>query len=365
MSTAWTMPYTAVTRTVGRFARRTLAANTLSGRTMMKKSLVKWQALALAAALGGCGPVPGDDGLEILEGEVTSGSVYFLKAVSSGKCMDVSGASKSLGANIIQWDCNKQANQQFRFTSKTGGYEVVAMHSGLCLDVYGASNADGAKVNQWVCNGHTSQRWKLISKGSGQYQVQAQNSGKCLQVAGNSTTRGASIQQWTCAERSSQNFTFSTASSGGGSGGSTGAGGSTGSGGSTGGDLTWRKANLTWFTSYPDPGSEECIEFNGCMWAGQFAFLPNKQTENWVMMHNIAAVHEKDANAYKLKTLRLKQGTHQIDVTVYDMCSDSDCNGCCTANSRQTGFLIDIESFTRDRFGADDGVVDWACLDCK
>jgi hypothetical protein len=126
-----------------------------------------------------------------------------------------------------------------------------------------------------------------------------------------------------------------------------------------------RKANLTWFTSYPDPGSEECIEYNGCTWAGQFAALPDKMPESWVKANNIAAVHERDFAKYKLKTLRLKSGTHQIDVKVYDMCSDSDCDGCCTKNAAPTGFLIDIEKYTKERFGVEEGTVDWTCLDCN
>ena len=63
----------------------------------------------------------------------------------------------------------------------------------------------------------------------------------------------------------------------------------------SGGNLVWKKANLTYFTSYPDPGSEECIKYNGCMWAGQFAFVDGKQSESWVKANNIAAIHEKDA----------------------------------------------------------------------
>jgi hypothetical protein len=130
---------------------------------------------------------------------------------------------------------------------------------------------------------------------------------------------------------------------------------------------TWRQANLTNFTSYPDPNSEECIKYNGCTWAGQFAFVDGKQPESWVMSHNIAAVHSKDAAIYKLKTLRLRQGTKTIDVVVYDMCSDSDCDGCCTtnANAGGIGFLIDIEKYTMQRFGTGEGVVDWMCLDCN
>jgi hypothetical protein len=127
---------------------------------------------------------------------------------------------------------------------------------------------------------------------------------------------------------------------------------------------SWRQANLTWFTSYPDPGSEECIEYNGCLWAGYFAGVNGQQTEEWVAAHNIAAVHSRDFDTYRLKTLRLRQGEHQIDVTVYDMCSDNDCSGCCTRNASETGFLIDVETYTAERFGVSHGVVDWICLDC-
>jgi len=116
---------------------------------------------------------------------------------------------------------------------------------------------------------------------------------------------------------------------------------------------TWKKANLTNFTSYPAPNSEECIKYNGCKWAGYFAFVNGKQSESWVKSHNIAAVHEKDASKYRLKTLRLRKGGKQIDVKVYDMCSDSDCSGCCTKNANKNGykFLIDIEKYTKQRFG--------------
>jgi hypothetical protein len=126
-----------------------------------------------------------------------------------------------------------------------------------------------------------------------------------------------------------------------------------------------RRANLTNFESYPDPDSEECREYNGCKWAGQFAFVNGKKSESWVRSHNIIAVHERDARRYKLKTLRLTKNGHTIDAKVYDMCSDSDCNGCCTRNARSTGFLIDVEKYTMQRFGYGDGTVSWTCLDCN
>jgi hypothetical protein len=141
-------------------------------------------------------------------------------------------------------------------------------------------------------------------------------------------------------------------------------GGTTGGGG--GGVVTeWKTANLTNYESYPDPNSEECIEYNGCMWAGMFAAVDGKQTEQWVMEHNIIAVHQKDFETYKLKTLRLRSGGKEIDAVVYDMCADSDCDGCCTANSSETGFLIDVEKYTMQRFGVGDGVIEWTCVDCN
>ena len=130
-------------------------------------------------------------------------------------------------------------------------------------------------------------------------------------------------------------------------------------------DTVWNKANLTWYTSWPEPGSEECEDYNGCTWAGWFAGLEDQQTEEWVSEHNIIAVHEKDWDTYKLKTFRLRKNGHTIDAVVYDMCSDSDCEGCCTKNAGKIGFLIDIESYTRQRFNNyGSGVVEWTCLDC-
>jgi len=121
----------------------------------------------------------------------------------------------------------------------------------------------------------------------------------------------------------------------------------------------WRAANLTNFESYPDPDSEECVKYNGCQWAGQFAGVDGVMPESWVASHNIAAVHSDYFSQYNGKTLQLRQGNKEIDVVVYDMCADSDCSGCCTQNLGSEGFLIDIEKYTMQRFGSGSGSVEW------
>jgi len=136
--------------------------------------------------------------------------------------------------------------------------------------------------------------------------------------------------------------------------------------------LAFQWANATNYTSYPDPGSEECTLFNGCEWAGYFAAIDGQQTEEWVEGHNIVAFFSAgDDNAgfdaLSLKRLRLRKNNAEIDVIVYDTCGDSDCDGCCTQNATQNGYstLIDLESYTYARFGQGDGPIEWACLDCE
>ena len=121
----------------------------------------------------------------------------------------------------------------------------------------------------------------------------------------------------------------------------------------------WRTANLTNYESYPEPGSDECILYNGCKWAGQFAGLNGVQPEAWVMANNIAAVHSKDWAELNGKTIKLRQGELMIDVIVYDNCNDNDCNGCCSENLGGDGYLIDVEKYTKQRFGTGSGIVEW------
>jgi hypothetical protein len=125
--------------------------------------------------------------------------------------------------------------------------------------------------------------------------------------------------------------------------------------------LQWRTANKTNYTSYPDPGSEECVKFNGCTWAGQFAACDDKKSEPWVMTHNIVAAFP-DFKSLKLHDLCLRAKGKTIVVTVYDTCGDSDCDGCCTENRGSADQLIDIESYTNERWGVSDGMIEWADL---
>lgn len=73
--------------------------------------------------------------------------------------------------------------------------------------------------------------------------------------------------------------------------------------------LRWRSARKTNYTSYPDPGSDECVKFNGCMWAGQFSACDDKKSKAWVEGHNIVAMFP-DFKSLKLHDLCLRAWSH-------------------------------------------------------
>ena len=125
--------------------------------------------------------------------------------------------------------------------------------------------------------------------------------------------------------------------------------------------LVWKSANKTNYTSYPEPGSDECVKFSGCLYEGLFAACEQKRSLEWVKAHNIVAAFP-DLKTLELHDLCLKSGNKQIVVTVYDTCGDSDCDGCCTKNKGNKDELIDIESFTDARWGVPDGPIEWADL---
>ena len=127
----------------------------------------------------------------------------MIVAAHSGKCLDVYRASKSNGANVVQWKCHGGASQRWIYTTKR---ELRNVHSGLCLDVSGGSKGNGAKVHQWRCHGGRNQRWARNTRyGS----LVSYNSGKCLDVhAGHGKRDGGKVQQWQCNKRTNQRWSF-------------------------------------------------------------------------------------------------------------------------------------------------------------
>ncbi|HLU70887.1 MAG TPA: ThuA domain-containing protein [Nonomuraea sp.] len=127
------------------------------------------------------------------------GGTGALRGVASNRCLDVSGASQSNGAQVHIWDCNGQPNQQWTAT----GAGELRVYGNKCLDVNGAGTADGTAVIIWNCNGQNNQKWTLNADGS----VTAVGANKCLDVSGYGTANGTRVQIWSCTGATNQKWT--------------------------------------------------------------------------------------------------------------------------------------------------------------
>jgi len=147
-------------------------------------------------------------GVGKLDGTTPPPSGYTrLQNRNSGKCVDVEGASTADGANIFQWSCHNNANQQWLMEDVGGGYvQLRAQHSGKCADVWEWSTADGGEIRQYTCTGGTNQQWTVEDMGSGYFRLRNRYSGKCMDDWEWNTADGADLRQYTCNSYNVQQF---------------------------------------------------------------------------------------------------------------------------------------------------------------
>jgi hypothetical protein len=155
-----------------------------------------WTVCAAGAIVGLLGFLPGR--------AVFATNYEELLAEHSGKCLDVSNASTDNGGNVQQWSCAGVPQQHWviHYVGSWNGrmwHEVRVEHSGKCLDVSGASKENGANVQQWDCVNAPQQHWTLNFVGSNLFELLNENSGKCLDVDNAWTGDGVNVKQWDCA----------------------------------------------------------------------------------------------------------------------------------------------------------------------
>lgn len=102
------------------------------------------------------------------------------------------------------------------------------------------------------------------------------------------------------------------------------------------------RAALTGYT-------EECCD-SGCKYRGQFYCESSTWSETEVQGNDIVAFFTTaDPNAdsfygnYCGETIQITKGGVSFHATIRDTCSDEDCDGCCSENASNEGYLVDIE----------------------
>jgi hypothetical protein len=136
---------------------------------------------------------------------------HQLTVASDNLCLDVYGNSGSVGAEIDQWTCNGQSNQQFELVPVSGGYgQLRAQNSGQVVAVSGGSTTAGTpNIVQQAANGASSSLWLPVQQSDGSYSFRNQNSGLCLDAYGGGSNLGQQLDQWQCknAPGTNQDFT--------------------------------------------------------------------------------------------------------------------------------------------------------------
>jgi hypothetical protein len=119
--------------------------------------------------------------------------------VQSGRCLDVSGASTTNGAQTHLWDCHNGTNQRWTHTTT----RQLTVYGNKCLDASGQGTTNGTRVVIWDCNGQTNQQWNLNPTGT----LTGIQSGLCLDASANHPANGTLIQRWTCHNGTNQQWT--------------------------------------------------------------------------------------------------------------------------------------------------------------
>lgn len=123
--------------------------------------------------------------LNAITSVLPSGTYAFKSALDSLKALDVSGASKTNGANVQLYQGNGTPAQKLQvlYDANTGYYSCKFVCSGKMLDVSGGKTFDRTNVQQYKPNGTWAQRWNISKDASGRYRVTSSLSGKALDVA--------------------------------------------------------------------------------------------------------------------------------------------------------------------------------------
>lgn len=111
--------------------------------------------------------------------------------------LDISGASRSNGANAQLWEANGSGAQRFMisYDECAGAYEIMCAASGLALDVDCADFSSGANVQQYARNGSAAQRWLITQRGDGAYTIASVGGpGLVLDTKWGSTSNGTNVQ---------------------------------------------------------------------------------------------------------------------------------------------------------------------------
>ncbi|MFB7468596.1 ricin-type beta-trefoil lectin domain protein [Streptomyces sp. NPDC056224] len=120
-----------------------------------------------------------------------------VRSHASGRCIDVTGG-KGDGTPLQIWDCNRQAQQSWRFMN-----DGTVRALGLCMDVAWGATGNGAVIQLATCSGNPAQQFRL---NSATHDLVSLHANKCVDVKDRQTGNGTRLQLWDCNGRDNQKW---------------------------------------------------------------------------------------------------------------------------------------------------------------
>jgi hypothetical protein len=102
--------------------------------------------------------------------EAVGANTWKIVNQATGKALEVSDGTLTLGAQVQQWAKADIPWQTWRLREKNGDYIIKNVHTGLVLDVFENNLESGAKVIQWFEHGEVNQLWKLTKVNTATHQ---------------------------------------------------------------------------------------------------------------------------------------------------------------------------------------------------
>lgn len=134
--------------------------------------------------------------LAVTSSQLVENGIYEIEwTVNNNKVLDISAASKEIGANVQIWDKCNGKQQRFQITYLNNGYyDIKNINSGKALDVKGAGKSIGTNVQQWTSNSTDAQKWKIQKNADGSFSIISKCNGLYLSVMGEKNSNGANIE---------------------------------------------------------------------------------------------------------------------------------------------------------------------------
>lgn len=151
------------------------------------------------------------DGKTVTIDEISYPTYVISMSSNSNLCVDVKGASASVGTDVWLYTRNDTDAQRWAFIPNNpvaeGTYSIrTGMNQNMVLDVAGNGQTNGTNVQIYPDNDTNAQIWKIVNKDNGLSLIRASQSGKAMDVTSGKAVSGSNVQIYSVNDTDAQDW---------------------------------------------------------------------------------------------------------------------------------------------------------------